>query len=57
MIDPDDFVRWIFPRLFRSRVPRYEKIATDLGYTLDAQDLFSVRDENEFLSLLESALN
>ncbi|MCB1754559.1 MAG: ATPase [Gammaproteobacteria bacterium] len=55
-IDPDDFVRWVFPRLFASRIPRYEKIADRYGYTVDAQDVFQVRDENGFLELLEQAI-
>ena len=55
-IDPDDFVRWIFPRLFKSRVPRYESIANQYGYTIDAKDVFEVTHSSDFLALLESAL-
>jgi len=55
-IDPDDFVRWIFPRLFQSRLPRYARIAQEYGYTIDAQDVFGIRTEAEFLDVLEAAI-
>jgi len=55
-IDPDDFVRWMFPRLFRSRLPRYQAIADQHGYTLNTNDLKEVRDEASFLRLVERVL-
>lgn len=54
-MDPDDFTRWVFPRLFHSRVPRYEKIA-EHGYTVTSREVAQVRDENDFLALLETAI-
>jgi len=54
-MDPDGFTRWIFPRLFHSRVPRYEEIAKR-GYTVTSQEVATVRDERDFLSLIESAI-
>ena len=39
MIEPDEFVRWMFPRLFYSRIPRYESIADRYGYTLTTDEL------------------
>ena len=55
-MDPDDFTRWIFPRLFHSRIPRYEAIATPHGYTVTSQEVSQVRDQEDFLQLLESAI-
>ncbi|EXJ15136.1 ATPase [Imhoffiella purpurea] len=55
-IEPDDFTRWVFPRLFHSRVPRYEAIARPHGYTVSSEDVARVRDEQDFLALIESAI-
>ncbi len=55
-IDPDDFVRWVFPKLFYSRIPRYEAIAKEYGYTITTTDLAKVQGEQDFLKLVEKAL-
>ena len=55
-MDPDAFTRWVFPRLFRSRVPRYEAIAGPHGYTVTSREVAAVRDEADFLALLETAI-
>ena len=54
-INPDDFARWVFPRLFRSRLPRYDKIA-ELGYTVTSEEVDKVRDDDDFQQLLELAI-
>ena len=54
-MDPDDFARWVFPRLFHSRVPRYESIAKQ-GYTVTSQEVAQVKNEHDFLGLLERAI-
>jgi len=56
MIDPDEFVRWIFPRLFKARVPRYEAIADKYGYTISTEELEKVNSEADFLALVEQAV-
>jgi hypothetical protein len=56
-MNPDDFTRWIFPRLFHSRVPRYEQIADPLGYTVTSKEVAAVRDDTDFLELLEKAIS
>ena len=55
-MNPDEFTRWIFPRLFHSRIPRYEAIAEPHGYTVTSQEVAQVRDQNDFLELLETAI-
>ncbi len=55
-MDPDEFTRWVFPRLFHSRIPRYEAIEQPHGYTVTSREVAQVRDENDFLDLLETAI-
>ena len=54
-MEPDEFTRWVFPRLFHSRVPRYEEIAKN-GYTVTSEEVAQVNNENDFLKLLEIAI-
>lgn len=55
-IKPDDFVLWMFPRLFEARIPRYEAIVRQYGYTVRADKIAPVGTESEFLSCIEEAL-
>jgi len=55
-IDPDDFVRWVFPYLFHARLPRYEAIAKEYGYSVSARDAFQVETTEDFLDLISGAL-
>ena len=57
LINPDDFVRWIFPRLFRARIPRYEDIASRYGYTVATDEILAVESENDFIDLIAEALD
>jgi len=56
-MDPDDFTSWVFPRLFHSRLPRYESIAGPHGYTVTSREVGAVRDEQDFLDLMENAIS
>ena len=57
MINPDDFVRWVFPRLLQTRLPRYEAIASKFGYTVTTDEISSIRDDADFLDLIASVLD
>ncbi len=53
---PDEFVSWVFPQLFKARVPRYEAIAKEYGYTIDGNDVAKVETEDDFIALIAAAL-
>lgn len=55
-IEPDDFTRWIFPHLFHSRLPRYASIAEPHGYTVTSQEVAQIKNEADFLALVETAI-
>ena len=56
VMPPDEFVSWVFPELFKSRLPRYEAIANQYGYTVDANDVATVKNEADFIRLIADAL-
>ena len=56
VIPPDEFVSWVFPELFKSRLPRYQAIADQYGYTVDANDVAAVKGEDDFIRLVADAL-
>ncbi len=56
LIEPDDFARWVFPRLFYSRIPRYEAIADQYGYIITTEEVATVQSENDFLELITNVL-
>jgi len=57
VIQPDEFVTWVFPELFKSRLPRYQAIADQYGYTIDANDVATVKGEDDFIRLVANALD
>ena len=56
LIDPDDFVRWVFPHLFYSRIPRYEAMAEQYAHTITTEEVADVQNEKEFLQLITNIL-
>lgn len=56
VMPPDEFVSWVFPELFKSRLPRYQAIAGRYGYTVDANDVATVKNEDDFIQLITAAL-
>ena len=56
MIDPDEFVRWVFSKLFYSRIPRYDAIAEKYGYTITTDELSQVTNKDELMALIEKAI-
>ncbi len=52
-IRPNDFSRWVFPKLLSSRLPKYERLADLYGITIPAaafEDLESSEHFNEIIS-------
>ncbi|MEE9395620.1 MAG: ATPase [Methylococcales bacterium] len=55
-IPPDEFVTWVFPKLFHSRSPRYQAIADQLGYIIDAREIENVHSETDFIELIAESI-
>jgi hypothetical protein len=55
-VDPDAFGAWGFEALLHDRLPRYQKLADNFGYSIDAADLATVRDGEEFVDLVAAAI-
>ena len=56
VMPPDEFVSWVFPELFKSRLPRYQAIADQYGYTINANDAAAVKNETDFIRLITAVM-
>ena len=56
-IHPDEFASWVFPRLLEHRKPLYESIADEYGYTVELDDIQKVRDQQDFIELICTAID
>lgn len=55
-VDPAGFGAWGFEALLHDRLPRYQALADNFGYTIDASDLATVRDGRDFMQVMAEAI-
>ncbi len=55
-VEPDEFLRWVFPYLFESRLPKYKSLANEFGVTVQVSDFKDVPNEGAFLKVVADAL-
>jgi hypothetical protein len=56
-VDPDDFAAWGFAELVRHRIPLYEKLARDYGYSVRMQDIPAVTSADAFVDLIARTID
>lgn len=57
LIEPNDFSSWVFPELFRSRLPKYQYIADTYGYTISADDARHVKTADDLINLIGQSID
>lgn len=55
-IDPLEFLRWVFPSLFESRLPKYKKLAQRYGVVVPSHEMV-FETEDEFFQIIAKALD
>ena len=55
-IVPDDFSRWVFPRLFEARKPKYQRLADLYGITISSEEFKTLQSSDEFINIIANHL-
>jgi hypothetical protein len=55
-VDPQGFAAFGFEALLNDRLPRYQRLADNFGYVIEAGELAQVRDTAGFLALMGKAI-
>ncbi len=56
-VDPAAFGAWGFEALLHDRLPRYQALADNFGYSIDASELARIETSSEFLDLVADAID
>lgn len=56
-IIPDDFARWVFPRLFEARKPKYQYLADSYGITIPSTAFHGLSSEQDFINIIAQHLD
>ena len=56
-INPDTFVRWVFPRLVEDRLAKYQTLAAHYGCTIKSDDLYHCHSADDVINLIAGALD
>lgn len=56
-VDPDDFAAWGFAELLHHRIPLYQKLAQNHGYTVRMRDIPAVTNAAAFVDLVATAID
>jgi dephospho-CoA kinase len=51
-MEPDEFSRWVFPKLFENRLPKYQRIADKYGVTIPSDAFKDIKTSDEFLNVI-----
>ncbi|HPF78527.1 MAG TPA: ATPase [Alphaproteobacteria bacterium] len=51
-MDGNDFARWVFPRLFENRLPKYQRIADKYGVTIPSEKFHGITNADDFLNVI-----
>lgn len=52
-IDPNEFARWVFPKLFKQRLPKYKALADKYGFTVPSEALEGVSSADDFIHVID----
>lgn len=56
-IVPDKFSRWIFPKLFEARKPKYDRMAALYGVSISATEFANLKSADEFIEIIAKHLD
>lgn len=56
-IDPQVFLRWVFPHLFESRLPKYKALADQYGVIIPVSNFLNMNSEDDFINVIAGALD
>ncbi len=51
-IDPDEFARWVFPKLFDARKPKYQRLADKYGVSILSSEFRNIKSSDDFIEVI-----